>query len=58
MSKNRKDSFSGRKRFKTKDGGSPLRDKLQSRSSVEFSRDLGVNDERKRKPENDCSSCE
>lgn len=58
MSKNRKDSFSGRKRFKSKDGGCSLRDKTQDRNSVEFSRDLGLKDEQKQKPENNCGSCE
>ncbi len=57
MDKYRKDSFSGRKRFKTKTGICPLRDKMRGKGSVEFSRDLGSRKDRKQQCGEDGESC-
>ncbi len=56
MEKNREDSFSGRKRFKTKTGVCPLKEKMQDKCSVEFSEELGKKN-RRQNSEEDCDPC-
>ncbi len=56
MNKDRKDSFSGRKRFKTKTNVCPLKEQMQNKCSVEFSEELGK-ENRREKSEEDCDTC-
>ena len=57
MDKSRKDSFSGRKRLKTKTGVCPLKEKMRDKGSVEFSREFGDRKTRKDQCGDDCEPC-